>query len=161
MDIIWGMSTSTTSTQIEPGEGGLHLGVLLRDAWHGFLDELFIRLAANGFDDLRPAYSPVFQHLERGGTRIGVLAERARMTNQSMGYLVDALEKRGYVERRPDPADRRAALVVITDRGRAEIAMARRLIAEIEQEWEDRVGSKPMATLREALEVLSPHSENR
>ena len=76
------------------------------------------RLSAEGFDDLRPAYSPVFQHMERRGTRIGVLAERARMTNQSMGYLVDALERRGYVERRPDPADRRAAVVVITDRGR-------------------------------------------
>ena len=155
MDIIRGMSRSRTSTHIEPGEGGRHLGVLLRDVWHGFLDELFTRLAANGFDDLRPAYSPVFQHLERGGTRIGVLAERAQMTNQSMGYLVDALERRGYVERRPDPADRRAALVVITDRGRAEIAVARRMIAEIEQEWEDRIGSKPMAGLREALEALS------
>jgi DNA-binding MarR family transcriptional regulator len=140
---------------IEPAEGGRHLGVLLRSAWHGFLGELFARLAGDGFDDLRPAYSPVFQHLERGGTRIGVLAERAQMTNQSMGYLVDALEKRGYVERRPDPADRRAALVVITDRGREEIAAARRLITEIERQWEDRIGSERMAALREALEALS------
>jgi DNA-binding MarR family transcriptional regulator len=140
---------------IEPGEGRLHLGVLLRSAWHSFLDELFARLAADGFDDLRPAFSPVFQHIERGGTRVGVLAERAQMTNQSMGYLVDALEKRGYVERRPDPADRRAALVVITDRGREEIAAARRLIAEIEREWEDRIGSERMAALWEALEALS------
>jgi DNA-binding MarR family transcriptional regulator len=138
----------------EPGEGRRHVGVLLRTAWHGFLDELFARLAAHGFDDLRPAYSPVFQHLERGGTRIGVLAERAQMTNQSMGYLVDALEKRGYVERRPDPADRRAALVVITARGRKEISVARRLIAEIEGEWEERIGSEHMTALREALEAL-------
>jgi DNA-binding MarR family transcriptional regulator len=140
--------------KIEPGEGGLHLGVLLRGAWYGFLEELFVRLAAEGFDDLRPAYSPVFQHLERGGTRIGVLAERAQMTNQSMGYLVDALETRGYIERRPDPADRRAALVVITDRGREQIAAARRLIAQIEREWESAIGSERMAALREALEAL-------
>ena len=144
------------SGTVEPGEGRRHLGVLLRTAFHGFLDELFARLAAEGFDDLRPAYSPVFQHLDPGGTRIGVLAERAQMTNQSMGYLVDALEKRGYVERRPDPADRRAALVVITDRGRDEITAARRLIAEIEREWEQRVGSERMAALREAMEALPP-----
>ena len=141
--------------QIEPGEGEQHIGVLLRGAWHGFLHELFKRLAAEGFDDLRPAYSPVFQHIERGGTRIGVLAERAQMTNQSMGYLVDALEKRGYVERHPDPADRRAALVVITDRGRDEIAVARRLIAEIERDWTDRIGRERMENLREALESLA------
>jgi DNA-binding MarR family transcriptional regulator len=141
-------------TTVEPGEGRPHLGVLLRGAFQGFLDQLFARLSGEGFDDLRPAYSPVFQHLERGGTRIGVLAERAQMTNQSMGYLVDALERRGYVERRPDPADRRAALVVITDRGREEIAAARRLIAEIEREWEEQIGSERMAALREALEAL-------
>lgn len=145
--------------QVEPGEGGRHLGVLLRGVWHGFLDELFARLAAEGFDDLRPAYSPVFQHIERGGTRIGVLAERAQMTNQSMGYLVDALERRGYVQRQPDPADRRAALVVITDRGRDEIAAARRLIAEIEREWSDRIGRERMASLRQALEALAESIE--
>lgn len=141
--------------KVEPGEGRRHLGVLLRTGWHGFLDELFARLAADGFEDLRPAHAPVFQHLERGGTRIGVLAERAQMTNQSMGYLVDALERRGYVERRPDPVDRRAALVVVTDRGRAQIAAARRHIADIEREWEQRIGPQRMTALREALEELA------
>lgn len=142
-------------SRIEPGEGERHVGVLLRTGWYRFLDELFERLASEGFDDLRPAYSPVFQHLESGGTRIGVLAARARMTNQSMGYLVDALERRGYVERRADPADRRAALVVITDRGREEIAAARRLIAQIERGWEKEIGRERMAALREALDALS------
>ena len=160
MDILLGMSRRRgleieDARQVEPGEGEQHLGVLLRGLWHRFLDELFERLAAEGFDDLRPAHSPVFQHIERGGTRIGVLAERAQMTNQSMGYLVDALEKRGYVKRQPDPADRRAALVVITDRGRDEIAAARRLIAEIEREWTDRIGRERMASLRQALEALA------
>jgi DNA-binding MarR family transcriptional regulator len=139
---------------VEPGEWRPHLGELLRDAFHSFLDELFARLASEGFADLRPAHSPVFQYLERGGTRIGVLAARAQMTNQSMGYLVDALESRGYVERRPDPADRRAALVVITDRGREEIAAARRLITKIEQEWEERIGSDRISALWETLEAL-------
>jgi DNA-binding MarR family transcriptional regulator len=148
-------SAQDESGKVEPGQGRRHLGVLLRSSFYGFLDELFARLAAEGFDDLRLAHSPVFQHLERGGTRIGVLAERARMTNQSMGYLVDALESRGYVERRPDPTDRRAALVVITDRGREQISVARRLIAEIEREWEERIGSERMADLREALEALA------
>ena len=151
----WVSTVRDEIRKVEPGEGRGHLGVLLRTGWHGFLDELFTRLAAEGFDDLRPAHSPVFQHLEPGGTRIGVLAERARMTNQSMGYLVDALEARGYVERRPDPKDRRAALVVITDRGRAQIAAARRQIADIEREWEERIGSERMVALREGLEALA------
>ena len=148
------------SSTVEPGEGRQHLGVLLRSCWYAFLDELFAGLAAEGFDDVRPAHSPVFQHLERGGTRIGVLAERAQMTNQSMGYLVDALERRGYVERTPDPADRRAALVVITNRGRQQITTARRLIADIEREWEQRIGAQRMAALHDALQTLATSHES-
>lgn len=146
--------------KIEPDQGRVHIGVLLRTGWHGFLDELFERLADEGFDDLTPSHSPVFQHIERGGTRIGVLAERAHMTNQSMGYLVDALEARGYFERKPDPDDRRASLVVITDRGREQIRVARRLIADIEREWEERIGAERMALLREALEALASSLSN-
>lgn len=148
-------ASAAEHARVEPGEGARHLGVLLRTGWHGFLDELFARLAADGFDDLRPAHSPVFQHLGRGGTRIGVLAARAQMTNQSMGYLVDALEARGYVTRTPDPDDRRASLVVITDRGREQIATARRHIADIEREWEEQIGAERMASLRDGLEALA------
>lgn len=146
--------------KIEPGQGRIHIGVLLRTGWHGFLDELFRRLADAGFDDLTPSFSPVFQHVERGGTRIGVLAARAHMTNQSMGYLVDALETRGYFERKPDPHDRRASLVVITDRGREQIRVARRLIGDIEHEWEERIGAERMAQLREALKALACSLDN-
>ena len=50
--------------------------------------------------------------------RLSVLAERLRIAPRSATEVVDALEERGLVERRPDPADRRAALVAATDDGR-------------------------------------------
>jgi DNA-binding MarR family transcriptional regulator len=53
-------------------------------------------------------------HGARGGgagTTVSVLAERAQITKQSMAGLVRHLEQHGYVERRPDPRDRRAKLV--------------------------------------------------
>ena len=40
------------------------------------------------------------------------------MTKQSMAQLVAHLERHGYVERIPDPADGRAKLVRATERGR-------------------------------------------
>lgn len=143
-----------SSERIEPGQGRRHIGVLLRTGFQEFVDDLFARLAAEGFDDLRPAHSPVFQHLEAGGSRIGYLAERAQMTNQSMGYLVDEVERRGYVVRRADPTDRRASLVVLTARGRAGIATARRLIDEIEHDWRRRIGADRMDALEDALAAL-------
>jgi DNA-binding MarR family transcriptional regulator len=68
-----------------------------------------------------------------GAPRLSVLAERLRIAPRSATEVVDALEERGLVERRPDPADRRAALVQATDEGRrlhAVLAEARRRATE-------------------------------
>lgn len=50
--------------------------------------------------------------------RLSVLAERLRIAPRSATEVVDALEERGLVTRRPDPADRRAVCVSATDEGR-------------------------------------------
>lgn len=52
------------------------------------------------------------------------LSEFLRLDPSQVVALIDELEKRGLVERRPDPADRRANVVVATDEGRALYATA-------------------------------------
>jgi DNA-binding MarR family transcriptional regulator len=64
-----------------------------------------------------------------GGLRLKELAERLRIAPRSATEVVDQLEAKGLVERRPDPADRRATRVFLTPTGRqlhAEVAAARR-----------------------------------
>src|SRR5690348_3263383 len=85
-----------------------NLGILLRVPYQQVVDRVIAGLAEAGFDDLTPAHTAVFQHIETDGSRLTDLARRAQMTKQSMGYLVDNLERLGYLERRPDPTDRRA-----------------------------------------------------
>lgn len=53
------------------------------------------------------------------GPRLSAVAERLRIAPRSATEVVDALETLGAVERRPDPGDRRATCVVVTDHGRA------------------------------------------
>ena len=60
-------------------------------------------LAEAGFDDIRPPIQRCSNTSRADGSRLSKLAQRAQLTKQSMGYLVDYLEGRGYVERRPDP----------------------------------------------------------
>jgi DNA-binding MarR family transcriptional regulator len=50
--------------------------------------------------------------------RLNELAEQLRIAPRSATEVVDDLQARGLVERRPDPADRRATLVALTDPGR-------------------------------------------
>ena len=77
----------------------------------------------------RPSHSAVFAQIKPEGSRLTELARGANMTPQAMGELVDELEGMGYVVRRPDPTDRRAKLIVLTDRGRACVAAGRRPIS--------------------------------
>lgn len=110
---------------------------LFRQTAQEMVDQLVQRLHAAGFQDLTAAHHPVFENLDPEGTRLTVLAARTRMTHQSMGELVQGLELRGYVARRPDPCDRRARLVHLTAKGRRAARTAVAEIAEIERVWLD------------------------
>jgi len=61
---------------------------------------------------------------EQGPTRQSVLAADFELSPHSITDIVDGLERHGLAERRPDPADRRAKLVAITDAGRASLDVA-------------------------------------
>ena len=100
-----------------------HLAILLRAPFLRMNDELIGRLHERGHPQVRYAHGNVFQFLDDAGTRVSVLAERAQMTKQSMAELVRHLEAHGYVDRVPDPKDRRAKLVRATARGREVFAI--------------------------------------
>jgi DNA-binding MarR family transcriptional regulator len=145
-----------------PGSSGHarpNVGILLRGRYQEVVERVSAGMAEAGFDDLRPAHSVVFQHIKAEGSRLTDLAERAQITKQSMGYLVDYLEERGYLERRPDPTDRRAALVCLTERGWAQVRAALAIIAALEAEWTRALGKKRMEQLRELLTELASASE--
>jgi DNA-binding MarR family transcriptional regulator len=132
-----------------------NLAILLREPFRAGTERLHRRFAERGHPDIRPPHGNVMQFLDDGGTRVSVLAERAQMTKQSMAELVAHLERLGYVERVPDPSDRRAKLVRATPRGKQLYAIARDVVAEIEAEWTRSLGKNKMRQLRELLEELN------
>ncbi|HEY2438304.1 MAG TPA: MarR family winged helix-turn-helix transcriptional regulator [Solirubrobacteraceae bacterium] len=128
---------------------------LLNTALDEFVDDLAERVAETGFSDIRVAHGCVFGNIEPEGSRLTELAERARMTKQSVGEVTTDLEQRGYVERVPDPADGRAKIIRLTERGHEAQALGFELIADIEREWGERIGEERVAALRDALEALT------
>jgi DNA-binding MarR family transcriptional regulator len=132
-----------------------NLGVLLREPFRVGTERLHQRFAERGHPDIRTPHGNLFPYLDDEGTRVSVLAERAQITKQSMAELVAHLERHGYVERIPDPSDRRAKLVRTTARGNELYAIAREFVAELEAEWTRRLGKQKMRQLRELLEELN------
>jgi DNA-binding MarR family transcriptional regulator len=99
------------------------------------VDDLVARLHAAGYHDITAAHQSVFENIDREGTRLTTLAERSGITHQSMGELVHALERGGYLQRRPDPSDRRARLIHLTPKGSDLVRHAVAHSSEIEATW--------------------------
>ncbi|MFJ7157294.1 MarR family winged helix-turn-helix transcriptional regulator [Streptomyces sp. NPDC101118] len=135
-------------------EDGLSTGVLLFIPYRALEDRVFAALAEAGFDDFTPAQARVMQRIGPDGTRLTELAAQAQITKQTAGFLVDQLEKTGYVRRTPDPTDRRARLVCAAEKAWAAKRVADAVVAEVEGEWEAHLGARRMKQLREALTML-------
>jgi DNA-binding MarR family transcriptional regulator len=93
---------------------------LLRTAYNVLAAGIYQAVVHAGGKDLRPAHGNVLEMLAiDDGLRLTDIASRAGMATQSMGELVDELVRKEYIERRADPADRRAKRIYLTGKGRA------------------------------------------
>lgn len=99
------------------------------------------------------------------GATLTAIGERIEASPSTMTGIANRLEQLGYVERRPSPRDRRAAILTYTDRGKDvmdEIAGA--LLQSIERVTED-LGQEGIETIRNAflriLEITTPLSKQR
>ncbi|MQY11515.1 hypothetical protein SRB5_16340 [Streptomyces sp. RB5] len=137
-----------------PEESELSTGLLLFLPYRWLEDRVFAALADAGYDDFTPAQARVLQRIGPDGTRLTDLAQQAQVTKQTAGFLVDQLEKTGYVTRVPDPTDRRARLVRGTAKAWAAKETADAVVAGAEREWEAHLGKRRMKQLREALTLL-------
>jgi DNA-binding MarR family transcriptional regulator len=145
-----------------PGEDGpLNIGLLCFIVSRAMEDRVLRDLAEAGFDDITVAQARVFARIGPKGTRVGDLAEQARVTKQTAGFLVDQLERAGYVRRVPDPADARARLVVIAERGLAALEVARSTEAAVQTEWTQHLGRRATTQLHRTLtrlrEITDPY----
>ena len=132
----------------------LNVGLLLFIPYREMERRVFAALEAAGFDDFTPAQARVMQRIGPNGTRLTELAEAAQVTKQTASFLVDQLERTGYVRRTPDPSDARARLVRVAERGLAATPIAEAAVAEVEREWRQHLGERRWAGLRDALTRL-------
>ncbi|SMD18543.1 DNA-binding transcriptional regulator, MarR family [Kibdelosporangium aridum] len=103
------------------------------------LREFVTRVEAAGYEDLRPIHGAVFQALKASGATGTELADRLGVTKQAAGQIVDELEEKGYVTRKPHPEGGRRKLVVLTDKAFRHLTVAGRILHELEAELAEQV----------------------
>lgn len=140
----------------EPRATRDNLGFLLAKAsqrWNELLQEAFAR---EGFPEVRASYGSVLLPLfEQDGLRMGEVASRARLSKQTMTTMARLAERDGLVERRPDPADRRATRVHLTARGRRFKPVAERVLAELDELARAALGERTLPGTARALAKLA------
>lgn len=139
-----------------PGPGAptdIGLGVLLFIPYRHLEQRVLAAVVDAGYP-ITLVQARLFQRVDHEGSRLTRLAEAAQLTKQAAGFLVDQLERGGYVERVADPSDGRARLVRITPRGYHVIAIATAEQARIETEWHRHLGAGPTEKLRQTLSKL-------
>ncbi len=142
---------TTTKRRKERQQWNPDLGVLASQLLFSIQDELFARLAEAGYDDLLPRHGAVLAYLDEDGIRATELARLSGRHKQIVGRIVDELEDLGYVERRPDPGDRRAKLIFPTERGLEQIVRGDEIVAEIEARHAREIGGRTYAEFRDSL----------
>jgi DNA-binding MarR family transcriptional regulator len=142
---------TTTKRRTERQEWNPDLGVLASRLLFSLQDELFNKLADAGYDDLHPRHGSVLAYLDEDGIRATELARLSGRHKQIIGRMVDELEELGYVERRPDPADRRAKLIFPTERGLDQVRLGDEIVAAIEARHAKEIGAKSYAQFRDVL----------
>lgn len=150
--------SSSSFTNAVPGEsspGPPLIGALLRTPWEAVQRHMLDLLHERGFDDLDAAHLNVFQYPGPEGARPSELAARLRISKQALNYLLGELERLEYVERRPDPSDRRSKRVAVTPRGASAIGVIREAVAEMETAWSHQLGQDRFDQLRGLLLELN------
>jgi DNA-binding MarR family transcriptional regulator len=131
------------------------LSGLLDIVFEALLAEFRGELEAAGYAELRPTHGCVFRFVREDGMRLTELATLAGITKQSAGEIVDELARLGYVERIPDPEDRRAKLISLTAKGEEAQRVGYGLFTKIEARWAERYGSERVAQMRELLQEIA------
>jgi DNA-binding MarR family transcriptional regulator len=135
----------------------IDFGILLGLAFQSFVDELHVDLAARGFAPIGAWDGYVLRALADGPKNQRALAEHLGITEQGAGKVIADLRRRKLLARTPDPADARAWLLDLAERGTAMLRAARAFHARYEAALARELGADA-ATTRRVLEAILDRS---
>ena len=128
---------------------------LMRSARGAYAQSIRAQLHAIGIDDLPRNGAFILAGIDpAGGPRQDLPAELG-VTKQAVSLVIDVLVNRGYLERHPDPGDRRRVVLELTGRGQEVVDATVRGVEAVDRELEARVPPEQIAAMRSALIALT------
>lgn len=127
---------------------------LLRGARKAYGNAVRQAFTEAGFDDIPRNGAYVLARVHDDNAALPALTRQLGISKQAVSQLIDTMVTRGYLERTPDPADRRRMLLTLTPRGDAAATVSWQAAAEADEELERRLTPAGVAALRTGLITL-------
>jgi DNA-binding MarR family transcriptional regulator len=107
-----------------------------------------------GYPEVRESWLPILQHVEEKGIRSIDLANKLAISKQAANQMVKEIQKQGYLQRDPDPKDKRAQLITLTEQGWQAWVIGLKAMAEMERRLETQLGLDNVDHMRSQAAII-------
>jgi DNA-binding MarR family transcriptional regulator len=148
--IVYSVPGMTDGDRTEPATP-----TLMRTARGTYAQSIRAQLHAIGIDDLPRNGAFILAGIDAAGGPRQDLPSELGVTKQAVSQVIDLLVNRGYLEREPDPGDRRRVRLELTGRGDEAVAAVTRGVEAVDRQLEERVSPEQVRAMRSALGALT------
>jgi DNA-binding MarR family transcriptional regulator len=135
--------------------GELSTPALMRSARGAYAQSIRAQLHAIGITNLPRNGAFILAGIDTSGGPRQDLPSELGVTKQAVSQVIDLLVSRGYLEREPDPGDRRRVRLSLTERGVVVVAAVQRGVEAVDSQLEAAVSPEQVEALRSALGALA------
>jgi DNA-binding MarR family transcriptional regulator len=128
---------------------------LMRAARGAYARSIRVQLQAIGVDDLPRNGAFILTGVNAADGPRPDLTAALGVTKQAVSQVTDTLVSRGYLERSPDPEDRRRIALELTERGRLVVEAVARGVEAVDLQLRERVPADQVSAMRAALRALA------
>ncbi len=128
---------------------------LMRSARGAYARSIRAQLHSIGVDDLPRNGAFILAGIDTTGGPRQDLPSGLGVTKQAVSQLIDTLVNRGYLERNPDPDDRRRIALELTERGQQVVDAVLRGVEAVDLQLQERVSPEQIEAMRATLLALT------
>lgn len=99
--------------------------------------------------------------VDAGGTPSTALGPRMGMEGTSLSRLLNTMEERGYIERRPNPDDGRGVLIFLTEQGKEKRDLSKKTVLEFNNGLLDSIEKEKIENFYEVIEAIKIQVEKK
>lgn len=99
--------------------------------------------------------------IDAEGTPSTALGPKMGMESTSLSRLLNTMEERKYIERRPNPEDGRGVLIFLTPQGKEKRALSRSTVLDFNNGLLDSVDPKKMEHFFEVIDAIKEQVEKK